>query len=521
MANNLAKNTGILYLRMIVVLVVSLFTTRIILQNLGIDDYGLYNVIGSIVSLFYFLQIAFSSSSYRYLTFAIGKRDTELLITTFKSSLILAIVVCIFILILGESIGTYYVNNFLILYGNKSFEANVVFQISLITSVVLTLITPFYSVVISHEKMTFFAWISIIEVISKVGIALSISMAPINKMIYYASLLLVTQIVILIVYVTYCYKRFVEVRGINQAPFDKNITIKMSSFSGWTLFVAISDLVVLQGLNIMLNRFFEPFVNAARGIAVQVQGAVDNFRANLQTALNPQITKRFAANEINSMLNLMSCSTRFSTYVLLLVSLPIIFCRNEILRIWLETVPNYTASFIVIVLFACIIDGMSNPFVTAVGATGEIKKFQIVVGLIKISCLPACYIGAKLTMSPVVIMLLYALGTAITVFVRIKLFASEFKISFGILYKQMFNPIILVSVFGITLGYTLSLIISVDSFFTTASYVIIFVIVFLPGCFYLGLFREERFLAIKLIKKTIDNVIVSIHKKNCNKNIKN
>ena len=499
----LARNTALLYARMVVVLIVSLYTTRLVLANLGVEDYGIYNVVGSIVSMFYFLQTAISSANYRYMAYAIGKNDIQLLKSSFKSAFVLSVVISIIVLVLGESLGLLYIYNYLKVPETRFDAAVITFHISLLTCIVVTMYMPFFSNVISHERMEFFAYLSIVEVFCKLAIAFGIAHAPIDRMVFYAILLLLMQIMILIVYTFFCRNNFGECTSIRKIVIDRQLTLKMASFSGWTLFVAAADLLVVNGLNVLINFFFTPAVNAARGIAVQVQGAVDGFRANLQTALNPQITKRYACDNIDGMFYLMGCSARLSSYVLLTVSLPIAFNADYILNIWLREVPDYTAIFVILTLIASIIDSISNPYVTAIGATGNVKKFQILVGITKFLSLPLCYIAAVVFKSPVMILAAFVVGTILSVIVRIGVCSKEIQMSVSFIVKEILSPIIMVTNGGIAIYAFLYHFKQPDTISSLVFLVLLGSILFALICFYFGLKQEERKKIIGFIKSKL------------------
>ena len=384
---SLAKNTIFLYLRMFVVLTVSLFTTRIILKNLGVEDYGIYNVVGSIVALFSFLQTAMASANYRYLAFAIGKEDKEQLSAIFKSAFIISFAIVLAILLIGETLGLFYIYNYLNVPPERWDASCIVYQISLVSCMIQTMTMAYYSDVIAHEHMSFFAYLSFFESVLKISIAI---------------------------------------------------------------------LIVTTGINMMINSFFSAIVNAARGIAVQVQGAVDQFRGNLQTALNPQITKQYAAENQEYMYKLMYASSKFSTYILLLISLPIMFAADYILNLWLVEVPPFTSVFLIYVLVACIIDGISNPFVTAVGATGRIRKFQTIVGVTKLLTIPLCYLFLQMGCNPETLFLIYMICTVCVVGTRIYIGARTVNLAMAKVYINIFRPIILVTVLCVVFVYGIS-----------------------------------------------------------------
>ncbi|RHG52408.1 oligosaccharide flippase family protein [Bacteroides caccae] len=453
---SLAKNTIFLYLRMIVVLTVSLFTTRIILRNLGVEDYGIYNVVGSIVSLFSFLQTAMSSANYRYLAFAIGKEDRVELLAVFKSAFIISLFIALVILLIGESFGVFYIYNYLNVPWDR-FEAScIVYQISLVSCIIQTITMIYYSDVIAHEHMRFFAYLSFLESLLKISIALLIAFSPIDKLILYSSFILASNIIILILYYIYCRKHFFETEHLLSGKITPKLLKEMMSFSSWTLFVTLADICVTAGLNMLINSFFSAIVNAARGVATQVQGAVDQFRGNLQTALNPQITKQYAAENRDYMYKLMYASSKFSTYILLLISLPIMFSADYILNLWLVEVPPFTSVFLIYILVACIIDGISNPFVTAVGATGKIQKFQTIVGIVKLLIIPVCYLFLHEGCGPETLFLIYTIGTVLVVGVRIYMGAQMVNLSMLKIFVNIFRPVLLVTISCVILVYGIS-----------------------------------------------------------------
>ena len=453
---SLAKNTIFLYLRMFVVLTVSLFTTRIILKNLGVEDYGIYNVVGSIVALFSFLQTAMASANYRYLAFAIGKEDKEQLSAIFKSAFIISFAIVLAILLIGETLGLFYIYNYLNVPPERWDASCIVYQISLVSCMIQTMTMAYYSDVIAHEHMSFFAYLSFFESVLKISIAILIVFSPIDRLVFYASLILVSNMIILILYYIYCKRHFSETKHLLSNKVEPRLLREMMNFSGWTLFVTIADICVTTGINMMINSFFSAIVNAARGIAVQVQGAVDQFRGNLQTALNPQITKQYAAENQEYMYKLMYASSKFSTYILLLISLPIMFAADYILNLWLVEVPPFTSVFLIYVLVACIIDGISNPFVTAVGATGRIRKFQTIVGVTKLLTIPLCYLFLQMGCNPETLFLIYMICTVCVVGTRIYIGARTVNLAMAKVYINIFRPIILVTVLCVVFVYGIS-----------------------------------------------------------------
>ena len=333
----IAKNTLMLYIRMLFTMGVSLFTSRVILQTLGIEDYGIYSVVGGIITMFAFINGGMISATQRFLTFEIGKGNLLQLKKVFSTSLQIHTLIAFVIVLLGETVGLWFLYEKLVIPPDRLVAALWVYQCSIIVCVINIMSVPYNADIIAHEKMSAFAYISIIEVILKLAIVYMLYVTPWDKLITYSILLLIVQLIIRCIYARYCSNHFEESHYCHQV--DKSLFKEMFAFAGWSFWGNLAGVLYTQGLNMMLNMFFGPIVNAARGIAVQVQAAVQQFIGNFQVALNPQITKNYATGELVQMHILMFRSARFSFFLLYLLTLPILLETNYILTLWLETVP--------------------------------------------------------------------------------------------------------------------------------------------------------------------------------------
>ena len=387
----IAKNTVFLYLRTMLTMIVSLYTSRVILQILGVEDYGIYNVVGGFVTLMSFLSGAISSSTSRYITFALGKGDEKYLKDVFSTSLLAHLVIACIIVFIGETLGLWFVLNKLIIPEERMTAALVAYQIGLLSTVIYMWSIPYNACIIAHEKMSAFAYISIYEAVTKLLIVFLLVYIPIDKLISYSILLFAVQLSVRFIYSWYCRKNFVESKA--RFLWNKNLFKEMLKFAGWNLWGSTSYALFTQGVNILLNMFFGPVVNAARGIAIQVQSAVSLFATNFQAAVNPQITKSYANSELDVMHVLICRSSKYSFFLLFCLSLPIIIENNFILVLWLKEVPNYTPIFLQLMLWVCIIDAMSNPLMTAAAATGRVKVYQSIIGTILLMIVPISYIA--------------------------------------------------------------------------------------------------------------------------------
>lgn len=390
----IAKNTLLLYFRMLFMMAVSLFTSRVVLNTLGVEDFGIYSVVGGIVGMFVFINNSMSSATQRYITFALGKGDKNRLQTVFSTTLQIHALIAVLIVLLGETVGLWFLYNKMQIPAERMDAAFWVMQCSIVSMVVMIVSVPYNADIIAHEKMSAFAYISILEVVSKLVIVYLLLVFSYDKLILYAILILTIQILIRFCYSIYCNKHFEETRY--KHVWDKKLFKEMTGFAGWSLFGNMAGVLFGQGLNMLLNVFFGPVVNAARAVAVQVQGAIQQFVGNFQTALNPQITKTYASGELNEMHRLMFRSARFSFYLLFFLSLPVLYETDFILTVWLKMVPENAVVFLRIMICTSLIYTIANPLIIANQATGRVMKYQAVCGTILLLILPISYLCLKM-----------------------------------------------------------------------------------------------------------------------------
>ena len=390
----IAKNTLMLYVRMLFTMAVSLFTSRVILQTLGIEDYGIYNVVGGVITMFTFINSAMVSSTQRYLNFELATGNDEKLKSIFNTSLQIHALIALAIILLGETVGLWFVMNKLVIPETRMTAAMCVYQCSILSCVVGIMSTPYNADIIAHEKMSAFAYISILDVSLKLLIVYLLVISPYDKLIVYAILVLAIQLLIIYIYARYCNKHFKE--SLIECKINRPLLKEMAGFAGWSFWGNLAGILYTQGLNMMLNIFFGPVVNAARAIAVQVQAAVQQFVGNFQMALNPQITKNYASGNLDQMHSLMFRSARFSFLLLFFISLPVILETEFILSVWLKTVPDDSVIFTQIMICISLIYTTANPCVIANQATGKVKVYQMVVGGILLTILPISYVVLKL-----------------------------------------------------------------------------------------------------------------------------
>lgn len=443
----IAKNTLLLYLRMLFIMGVSLYTSRIILQVLGIEDFGIQNVVGGIVAMFGFISGSMATATQRFLTYALGQNDQELLKKTFSMSVNVHIIIALIIVLLSETIGLWFFYNKMNIPEEREFAAACIYQISILTSVILIISVPYNACIIAHEKMRAFAYISVFDVSVKLIIVYLLKVSTFDKLIVYSILLLMTQLLTRLIYTIYCKNKFEETHY--HFYKDKSLFFEFFNFAGWISFGYIAGVTLTQGLNILLNIFFGPIVNAARAITVQVQQAILNFSNNFQQALNPQIIKSYASKDIGRMHELLFASSKYSYYLLLFISVPVLFECEFLLSIWLTEVPMYTISFIRIILFISMIDAISNPIVISAAATGNVKKYQIVVSSVLLTVLPLSYVALKMGWNADSVFSIHLVIAFIAHVVRLFMIRPLIKLSLKAYFVEVIMRITLVTICAI------------------------------------------------------------------------
>lgn len=396
----IAKNTLMLYVRMLFGMLVSLYTSRVVLQALGVEDYGIYNVVGGVVAMFSMISSSLSSSVSRFLTFELGKGNLEGLKRVFSTSLSIHVALVLVIVLLSETLGLWFLNTHMTIPENRLYAANWVFQASVLTFVINLLSVPFSASIVSHERMSAFAYIGILDIMLRLLIVLFIAYSGWNfdRLIVYALLLVGVVCIMQAIYWNYCTRNFEECKfGLS---FDVSCWKEMSSFAGWNFIGCTAGLLKEQGVNILLNLFIGPVINAARGIANTVNNVLASFSGNFMTALNPQITKSYAAGNYDYMFSLVERGSRFSYYILLLFALPMLFETEFVLTLWLKHYPAHTVNFVRLILIVTMCDILSNTLINLQVATGKIRNYQLVVGGMLLMNFPLSYFCLKMGFPP-------------------------------------------------------------------------------------------------------------------------
>ena len=493
----IAKNTLHLYARMLLLLGLSLYTSRIVLATLGVEDFGLYNVVGGIVTMFAFLNAAMGNSSHRFITFSLGKGDIKESRDVFGATCLIHWILAGVILILAETIGLWLLHNKMVIPESRMVAADWVYQFSIIACVISIITVPYNATIIAHEKMGAFAYITILDAVLKLLIVYLIQISSFDKLIFYAALILCVKLLDIIIYLIYCLKNFEETRN-----FRVSIKIpqfkEMTSFAGWSLIGNLAYAGYTQGLNILLNLFFGPAINAARGVAVQIEGAVKGFVVNFQTAVNPQIIKSYAQGDYSRLHTLIFASSKFSFFLLLCMVMPICIESNTILNIWLKEVPQYTALFTILILIISLSEPLRNPIDRANQATGKIRNYQIVEGGLLLLIVPLSYLILKIGGEPYAVFIVQLVVMYSVQVARLFLVCHKIKMSKREYVKRVLIRVTLVTIFSSIIPLVIHF--SIPQSLVSSIIVIILSVVCVLSCsFFIGLTKNERFLVISKI----------------------
>ena len=389
----IAKNTLLLYFRMLFMMAVSLYTSRVVLNTLGVTDFGINNVVGGVITLLGFLTGSLGAASSRYITYDLGKGDMAVLKRTFGNILSIHLLLAVLVVVFGETAGLWFMSTQLQIPPERASAAMWVYQFSVFSSAMAVVSVPYNATIIAHERMSAFAYISIADAVLKLLIVYLLVVIPYDKLIVYSILFFCIQTLDNVLYAVYCSKHFEETR--TRPEYDGKQFREIFAFAGWTMNGNLAAIGYTQGLNILLNMFFGPAVNAARGIAVQVQTVCQRFCVNFQMALNPQLTKSYAQGDLATMHSLLARSSKFSFFILLFIAMPLMLEAEFALKLWLGIVPEHTVAFLRLVLITGLLYTLSNPIIVSVHATGRLKKFQIVEGTMLLSIVPIAYILLK------------------------------------------------------------------------------------------------------------------------------
>ena len=499
-SKRIAKNTILLYFRTLITMCITLYTSRVVLNSLGVDDYGLYNVVGGVVAMFSILSGSLSAAISRFTTFELGKNDALRLKKVFCTTINIQIILIIIVLILLETIGLWFLNNKIVIAPDRLTAANWVYHFSVVTFCVNLLSVPYNASIIAHEKMSAFAYISVIDSVLKLFIALLISFSTVDRLVFYGFLLMLCGLTIRMIYANYCKRHFEECSY--HLIIDKDLTKEMFGFASWNFIGASSDVLRDQGGNIIINLFFGTSVNAARGIAIQVSNAVTTFTSNFLVAIRPQITKNYASGNLDYMLQLIYRGSKFSFFILLIVALPVYITLPFLLQVWLGQVPEHTVNFIRIILLFVMNETMSGPMITAMLATGKIRNYQIIVGGSQLLNIPLSYLCLHMGYPSESVFIVALIVSCLGMFLRVYMLRGMIGMSLKKYYFEVYFRALIVILAASIMPFLLSLYFPLN-IMTTILLAIVSIICACLSVYGIGCTQEERIFIHHAINKYI------------------
>ncbi len=504
----IAKNTIFLYLRMLIVLVVSLYTSRIILNTLGVEDYGINNVVAGFVSLFGFLNATLSSSIQRFYNFEGAKNGSTGYKQVYITAMIIHIIIAAIILVVLESIGLWYVNKIMVIPDERLNAAKTLFQTSVISMLFVLLQIPFIGVIMAKEHMNFYAFTSIIDVLLKLIVVILFQFIPYDKLIIYGLLSLSISIINFILYFGYCKRKFKEIKF--EFKYYPILFKSILGFSGWNLLGTFAFMLKGQGINMLLNLFFGPVINAARGIAFQVNSAISGFSQNITVAFRPQIVNSYAKNFFSNVKHLMYTESRICFMLIATLITPLIIDIDYVLYIWLgSAVPEWTNVFTELVLIDLLVCTLNTPCTQVVWATGKIKQYQIGSSIVSLSLLPLCWGLLKIGLNASSVFVATIVISVINQIVCLVITSKVFNISFSNYIKSVILPCLTFLIIIPILPYLVNKNMEM-SLLRLILTIVCDVIIAIPLCYYLGINKQQR--------KVIKNIIVNkINTKRCQK----
>ena len=451
----IAKNTAYLYIRMLILMVVNLYTSRIVLKSLGIEDYGVYNAVGGFISMFSMVSAALSTAISRYITFTLGEKKTEKLKNIFSTGVIIQIFLSIILVLLSETVGLWFLSNKMTIPCGREIAAHFVYQFSIATFVINLLSVPYNAVLIAHEKMSAFAYIGIFEGFATLAVALALYISPIDSLIMYSFLMCLVALIVRGIYASYSKRHFDETRG--SLIFNKEYLKEMLGFAGWNFIGVTSGVLRSQGINLLFNVYNGPVVNAAQGISMQVFNAVNKFSGGFYTAVQPQITKSYAEGHYKEANKLVCDSSRLAFYLLLLIGLPILSETDYILQLWLHEVPASTVIFVKIIICFALIEAFSQPLIYLMLATGKIRNYQIIIGTLCLLNFPVAWIILYLGYPPTLAQSTIVLFSFLSLIVRVFMLKQMTGLSIYYFAFNTFGRAFVVTILSLIIPYIISI----------------------------------------------------------------
>lgn len=495
----IAKNTIILYFRMFVMMAIGLFTSRIVLQTLGVKDYGTYNVVGGVVGMFSIISSSLSTSISRFITYELGRENKERLNRVFSTAINVQLLLSLIVVLLMEMVGVWFLNTQMNIPEGRMEAANWVFQLSIVSFVLGLLMVPYNASIIAHEDMGVFAYLTLLDAVLKLLIVYVLYITPLDKLITYAILLFCVSLLMRSIYAIYCKRHYEECSY--HFVHDKPLLKEMTSFAGWNFLGNGSWILNNQGVNIIINIFFGVTLNAARGIATQVDNIVQNFVRNFMTALNPQITKSYSTGNLEYMHKLVFAGAKYSSFLMMFFVIPICLETELILHLWLgDVVPDYAPIFVRFTLLSSMCVILGNTLITAVFATGKIRNYELVMGLMALSNFPMVWFAFKMGASPVAAYIIYFCIYFVMIFVRLYMVKDLIHMSAWTYVREVFLKVAIVGILSLSLPLLVTYL-EEDSFLRLVEVCSVSALGTIGSVLLFGMKRDEKKLVLYFVKK--------------------
>lgn len=500
-SKRIAQNTIYMYIRMSITMLVQLYTSRVVLGNLGIEDYGIYNVVGSFIVAFTFISGPLGTATQRFMNFELGKKEKGRVNLIFNMSLYVYAVITLLLFLIIEIVGEWFLYNKMQMPDDRMGAAQWAFHMSAVTLVFSLLKTPFESIIVTHERMSYYAYISVIEVLLKLLNAVSLAYFTYDKLKLYALNQFVITVIVFCALLMFCRKNFTQQIRMRKV-WNKEIFFNMLSFSGWSLFGSVASMSANQGLNILLNIFYGVVVNAAMGIANQVNAAVNQFVTNFQIAFRPQIVKCYAAGEIQQLKKLIMNTSKYSYLLLFGLVCPLCFNMDYILKLWLKNPPEWAAQFTIFMLIYALLETLSAPMWMTVQATGKIRNYQLIISCLILLNIILSYIFLKMGFSPIVVLIIKCCLDITYLITRILFMRFKVQFSIKLYIKEVFVRISLITIFCFIAMFFISELLE-QGWGKLAVLWGSFIIIYSLLVYTIGINARERDIIVHVVKKNL------------------
>ena len=496
-SKRIAKNTLMLYFRQILIMLVSLYTVRVVLSVLGAENYGIYNVVAGVVTMFSFLSGAMATASQRYFSFYLGRNDTEELKNTFSVTLTIYIILALSVILLAETIGLWFVYNKLVIPPERFTAAKWIYQAAVISFLFTLITTPYMSAIIAHENMNVYAYVSIIEAGLKLGVVFLLKILPFDKLILYSFLLLAVAMINTSIYRMYCKKKYEECRL--KITWNKKLFKEIFAFTGWTLFGQFTGVVRNQAITVLFNQFFTPVVVAARSISMQITNAVNVFSSNFNTSLYPPIIKEYSAGNKTEMFNLLYSGCKITFFLMWVFALPLILHMDVILTLWLKDVPEWTVLFTQLALVEVLINSLSQPIVTAARAPGKMMAYELILGTMQILIFVFSWILFRIGYEAWISFAIAIFVNFVMMIVRLILVKGLIGLPLGKFLTNTLLPLIVVSIISLGIAVGMKFLLPKGTVWSLGQ-IVLTIPITITAMYFIGLNKEQQIQIQKVIK---------------------